>query len=92
MRIASYYIHNYIDSDTMQWQRKVIIFGGLNFKVKKLIYNILLVTGKFQLDCSIRIFDCSIRVYRCIVNAAWYLYRGLSPSLPTPSPGFADLE
>ena len=25
----------YIDNDTMQWQRKVIILGGLNFKVKK---------------------------------------------------------
>ena len=40
----------------------------------------LLETGKLQLDCSNRIFDCSIRVYRCIVNAAWYLYRGLNPS------------
>ena len=29
------YIITYIDNDTMQWQRKVIIFGGLNFKVKK---------------------------------------------------------
>ena len=28
MHIASYYI----DNDTMQWQRKVIIFGELNFK------------------------------------------------------------
>ena len=34
MHIASYYI----DNDTMQWQRKVIIFGGLNFKAQKLIY------------------------------------------------------
>ena len=34
MHIASYYI----DNDTMQWQRKVIILGGLNFKAQKLIY------------------------------------------------------
>ena len=53
---------------------------------------LLLVTSKFQLDCSIRIFDCSIRVYRYIVNAAWYLYRGLSPSHPTPHPVSATLN
>ena len=34
MHIASYYINN----DTMQWQGKVIIFGGPNFKAQKLIY------------------------------------------------------
>ena len=26
-----------LDNDTMEWQRKVIIFGGLNFKAQKLL-------------------------------------------------------
>ena len=46
MHIASNYIHIIIDNDTMQWQRKVIIFGGLNFKVKKLIYSMLFVSNR----------------------------------------------
>ena len=40
------YIYIIIDNDTIQWQRKVIIFGGLNFKVKKLIYSMLFVSNR----------------------------------------------
>ena len=54
---------------------------------RELIFSLIRSTDRkyiLQLDYSIRVFDCSIRVYRCIVNAAWYLYRGLSPSPHKP--------